>query len=164
MNSDNVVIQRVDYTDPEQGQALLQILDAYARDPMGGGEALPDTVGQNLLGLLQQTPHAISYIAYLAGKPVGLINGFESVSTFAARRLVNIHDLAVLPAARGRGVAGALLQAMEDFARERQCCKLTLEVLTGNETAAALYQRAGFHAYQLDPSQGQAVFLQKKLD
>jgi hypothetical protein len=43
------------------------------------------------------------------------------------------------------------------------CCKLTLEVLSGNTTAQTSYQRFGFAQYQLDPAAGQALFMQKWL-
>ncbi|MDN3637431.1 GNAT family N-acetyltransferase [Simiduia curdlanivorans] len=159
----NCTIQRVDYADAEQMHHVLNLLDAYARDPMGGGEALADHVRAELPVLLRATQHAVSFIAFVDAEAVGLINGFETVSTFAAKRLINIHDLAVLSVARGKGVATQLMQAMEAHARARQCCKLTLEVLTGNQQAGALYAAMGYRQYELDPKMGQAVFLQKKL-
>lgn len=158
-----VSIVRVDYLNEVHTQHLLLMLDAYASDPMGGGEALSAYAHKHLVSELQKVPNAVSFLAYLDGSPVGIINGFEAFSTFAAKRLINIHDLAVLPAARGRGVARQLLLAMERHALSRGCCKLTLEVLTGNQGANALYQSVGYHQYQLDPLMGQAVFLQKKL-
>ena len=51
----------------------------------------------------------------------------------------------------------------EAHARERGCCKLTLEVLTGNQVALNSYVRFGFANYQLDPSAGQAMLMQKWL-
>ena len=157
------VLQRVDYSNAAQMSDLLNVLDAYACDPMGGGESLAPEVRSELPKLLCATPHAVSFIAYLNNQAVGLINGFQAVSTFAARPLINIHDLAVLTPARGRGVAKLLMQAMEDYARAHNCCKLTLEVLTGNQPASALYHVMGYRQYELDPEMGQAVFLQKKL-
>ncbi|GAB3059046.1 GNAT family N-acetyltransferase [Simiduia litorea] len=156
-------IRKVNYGDPEQMLILLNLLDAYACDAMGGGEPLADHVRIELPALLRATPHAVSFIAFIGAEAVGLINGFETVSTFAAKRLINIHDLAVLSTARGKGVATQLMQAMEDHAHARQCCKLTLEVLTGNQQANALYTSMGYRQYELDPKMGQAVFLQKKL-
>jgi ribosomal protein S18 acetylase RimI-like enzyme len=60
-------------------------------------------------------------------------------------------------------VGQALLAAAEAHARERGCCKLTLEVLTGNQVALTSYVRFGFANYQLDPSAGQAMLMQKWL-
>ena len=106
---------------------------------------------------------AASFIAWAGSEPVGLVNCFEGYSTFKAQPLLNIHDVAVAPAWRGRGVGQALLAAAEAHARERGCCKLTLEVLTGNQVALNSYVRFGFANYQLDPSAGQAMLMQKWL-
>ena len=96
-------------------------------------------------------------------RPIGLINCFEGFSTFAARPLINVHDVAVLPGYRGRGVAQAMLARVEEEARRRGACKLTLEVLEGNQPAMRLYQREGFAPYALDPAWGTAVMMQKPL-
>ena len=84
-------------------------------------------------------------------------------STFAASPLVNIHDLIVSPEARGEGVGKALFAAVEEIARDKGACKVTLEVLSGNEPAKALYASLGYGDYTLDPEQGTALFWQKKM-
>ena len=99
----------------------------------------------------------------MALEPIGLINCFEGYSTFKAKPLLNVHDIAVLPAFRGQGVGQALLQAAQDHAHARGCCKLTLEVLSGNHPALQSYRRFGFAQYELDPNAGQAQFMQKWL-
>jgi ribosomal protein S18 acetylase RimI-like enzyme len=65
--------------------------------------------------------------------------------------------------ARGRGIARALLEAVETEARRLGCCKLTLEVQEHNATALALYQRAGFAGGQYEPAAGAVLFREKKL-
>lgn len=160
-------VARVDYRDPRDAQALVMLLDAYARDPMGGGESLPVEVQQRLCADLQKLAGAASFIAWLGtgdtAQAIGLINCQEGYSTFKARPLLNIHDIAVLPAHRGQGVGQALLAAAQAHAQARGCCKLTLEVLTGNHAALASYQRFGFAPYVLDPAMGQASFMHKWL-
>ena len=153
----------VDYLDPAHRHALEMLLDAYARDPMGGGEPLAADVQERLCDDLVARPTAASFIAWQDGHPVGLVNCIEGYSTFKARPLMNIHDIAVLPGHRGAGVGQALLAAAQAHARARGCCKLTLEVLTGNGPALRSYQRFGFEPYQLDPSAGQASFMHKWL-
>lgn len=153
----------VDYAHPAHREALVVLLDAYARDPMGGGEGLTQEVKDRLCDDLAARPTAASFIAWLDGAPVGLINCMEGYSTFKAQPLMNIHDIAVLPAHRGAGVGQALLAAAEQHARNRGCCKLTLEVLTGNARALSSYLRFGFAPYELDPAAGQASFMQKWL-
>ena len=142
---------------------LVALLDAYARDPMGGGTPLADDVKARLCDELAALPSAASFIAWIGDEAVGLVNTFEGYSTFKARPLLNVHDIAVLPAQRGRGVGQALLAACEAHARERGCCKLTLEVLSGNQRALRSYQRFGFAPYVLDPAEGHALLMQKWL-
>ena len=118
---------------------------------------------QREVDVLQQKSGAASSTDFESEQAMGLINCFEGYSTFKARPLLNIHDIAVLPAHRGQGVGQALLAAAQDHALKRGCCKLTLEVLTGNATALASYHRFGFEAYALDPAAGQASFMHKWL-
>ena len=156
-------IRRVDYLNSQDAEALVFLLDAYAQDPMGGGEALKPDNAARLCKDLSRIAGAASFIAWLDDQPVGLINCFEGYSTFKAKPLLNVHDIAVLSAHRGQGVGQALLKAAEEYARNRGCCKLTLEVLSGNGPALASYKRFGFAQYELDPAAGQAQFMQKWL-
>jgi len=156
-------IKRVDYLDAPVAQALVFLLDAYAQDPMGGGEALNPENAARLCTDMARIPGAASFIAWLEGKPIGLINCFEGYSTFKAKPLLNVHDIAVLSAHRGQGVGQSLLKAAEDYAQARGCCKLTLEVLSGNAQALSSYKRFGFTQYELAAAAGQAQFMQKWL-
>jgi len=156
-------VQRVDYLNAHHAQALVSLLDAYAQDPMGGGEALKPEATARLCTDMARIAGAASFIAWLEDKPIGLINCFEGYSTFKAQPLLNVHDIAVLDGHRGQGVGQALLQAAEAHARSRGCCKLTLEVLSGNAPAMGSYKRFGFEQYELDPAAGQAQFMQKWL-
>lgn len=163
MSSDPIQIRLVDYGDPQQAQQLVKLMDIYARDPMGGGEALQDAVKQRLVNELAQVPGAFSLLAYRDGNAVGLVNCLMGFSTFQAKPLVNIHDVIVLPEQRGQGIAGQLLAQVEDIAHERGCCKLTLEVLETNRSAQRAYSAIGFAPYQLNPETGNALFWQKNL-
>jgi GNAT superfamily N-acetyltransferase len=156
-------IKRVDYANAQDAQALVLLLNAYAQDPMGGGQALNPESAARLCSDLARIEGAISFIAWLDNKPVGLINCFEGYSTFKAKPLLNVHDIAVLADYRNQGLGQALLKAAEDYALTRGCCKLTLEVLSGNAPAMASYKRFGFAQYELDPAAGQAQFMQKWL-
>ena len=161
-------IVRADYDDPVHARALVAVLDAYACDPMGGGEPLSDYARSHVVAQLAARPSAVSVLAFVdapgqASVPVGLVNCMEGFSTFACRPLLNIHDVVVLSNWRGRGIGRQLFAAIEAQARDRDCCKLTLEVLEGNIPAQKLYRRLGFDNYQLDPAMGQAQFMQKWL-
>jgi ribosomal protein S18 acetylase RimI-like enzyme len=125
----------------------VALLDAYARDPMGGGAPLPADVRARLGGDLHERTArgaAVVLLARRGGEAVGVAVCFPGYSTFRARPLLNLHDLAVLPAARGRGVGEALLAGVAGRARALGCCKVTLEVREDNAPARRLYARAGF--------------------
>lgn len=158
-----IEIVRVRYDNPAHAAALIGLLDAYARDPAGGGEPLGDFARDNLIFELAARPFVFSVLAFDGDMPVGLVNAIEGFSTFACRPLVNVHDVVVASSHRGRGIAAQLFSEVEAIARERGACKLTLEVLDGNVPARALYRRLGFAAYRLDPAMGHAQFLQKWL-
>ena len=55
-----------------------------------------------------------------------------------------IGNVAVRPAYRRRGIADALLHALERLGRERGLSFLTLEVRAGNAPAIALYEKNGY--------------------
>lgn len=157
-------VLQADYALALHAAHVVQLLDAYAQDPAGGGEPLGDFAKTHLVAALATRPQAFSVLAYDGDVPVGLVNCFEGFSTFACRPLVNVHDVAVVASHRGRRVAAQMLQLAEDIARQRGACKLTLEVLSGNRSAIASYRRVGFVPYQLDPAMGDATFFQKTLD
>lgn len=161
--ADALRIDRIDPRDPRDAADLLALLDEYARDETGGGTALTDDARARLPGLLASRPNYVGLLARHGDAAVGLVNAFEGVSTFKARPLLNLHDIAVTKAWRGRGVGRRLLAAIEAIARERGCCKLTLEALEGNAGAIALYRTVGFVAYELDPAMGRATFFEKWL-
>ena len=157
---------QADYSNPMHMRALLELLDGYARDPMGGAEPLSDVARTNLPQALAARPFMFSVLAFdeaAGGLPVGLINCVEGFSTFACQPLVNVHDVVVVASHRGQGVAEQMLGLVEQLARARGACKLTLEVLEGNTPAQKLYRRLGFDNYQLDPAMGLAQFMQKWL-
>lgn len=164
---DPIRICRADYANPRHAEALVRMLDAYARDPMGGGEGLTDFAKDHVVRELAQLPDAFSVLAFDGAgdaTPVGLVNCFQGFSTFACKPLVNVHDLAVSSGYRGQHIGERMLAFVEVLAREMGACKLTLEVLSGNASAMRLYARTGFAAYELDPSAGQASLMQKWLD
>lgn len=158
-----VEIVQADYGNPIHAAAIVGLLDAYARDPMGGGAPLLPEVREHIVAALASRPHAISLIAFADHEPVGLVNCFEGFSTFACQPLINIHDFVVLETHRGRGISQTMLAAVEALARARGCCKVTLEVLSGNTVAKAAYEKFGFRAYTLDERAGSAVFWQKHI-
>jgi ribosomal protein S18 acetylase RimI-like enzyme len=156
-------VVRADYTNAQHAADIVFLLDRYAADPMGGGTGLAPEVRENLVPSLAALPHAVSLLCYVDGRRAGLVNCFEGFSTFSCKKVLNIHDIAVLVEFRGLGLSHHLLRGVEAVARHRGCGKLTLEVLEGNTPARRAYEKFGFAAYQLDPALGHALFLEKPL-
>jgi ribosomal protein S18 acetylase RimI-like enzyme len=148
---------------PDHQAAVLAMVDSYSRDPMGDGAPLAPEARERLIPGLRQHPTTLVFLVYYGDAPVGVAVCFLGFSTFAAKPLVNLHDVAIVPTHRGRGIGRALLVAVEAKARELGCCKLTLEVLDRNERALRTYTAAGFRRYALQPGAGEAIFLTKSL-
>lgn len=157
----NLNIVRADYSDSKHAVDIVTLMDDYACDPMGGGEPLSSYSRKYLVAGLAKTTGAVTFLAYKNHQPVGIATAIPGFSTFAAKPLLNIHDLAVIESCRGSGVSQLLLAGIERLALERDCCKVTLEVLEGNLVARQAYEKFGFSAYILKSSMGNAMFLQK---
>ena len=158
----DLTIVRIDLTDDGHVRALIDLLDEYARGHTGTGHGLPDDVIRRLPGALAERPWFIGWLAIADDRPAGVVTCFEGLSTFRAQPLLNIHDIAVSEPYRRRGIGAALLQQVEQEARLRGCCKITLEVLSNNGAAIAAYRHAGFKPYGLNPKMGSALFFEKK--
>lgn len=137
-----------DLNRPTHQQAIISLLDMYSRNEFGSGKPLPSDTKNRLIDGLKQA-NGVCFLAdsITPGKAtefIGLALCLPSFSSFRARPILNIHDIAVAPTHRGKGVGRALLQAVEEEARRRGCCKVTLEVRQDNEIAKTAYLRAGF--------------------
>jgi GNAT superfamily N-acetyltransferase len=156
-------IVEADLDREDHRRAVLELTDAYARDPMGSGKPLPAEVRDALAAGLRRHPTTLILLAYQDGQAVGLATCFLGFSTFFARPLVNIHDLMVLPGQRSRGVGRDLLRAVETRARALGCCKVTLEVFENNQRARRVYAAAGFAQASYTAEAGGALYLAKPL-
>jgi ribosomal protein S18 acetylase RimI-like enzyme len=163
LDKPSIEIITADLTVPYHANAVINLMDEYARDPMGSGNGLSDYTKANLIAELakRQTAHAI--LAFVEDRPAGLVICLEGFSTFACQPLLNIHDVIISLAYRGRGLSKLLLQSAEQIAIELGCCKLTLEVLEHNYIAQKAYKSAGFNGFELNPEMGKALFWEKKL-
>jgi GNAT superfamily N-acetyltransferase len=140
----DLTIRDVDFADATDAARFIGVLNSYASDPVGGGEPLADDVRERLAAALRHHPTALVLLACVGDEPVGIAVSFFGFSTFRALPLLNVHDLAVIPKYRGRGVGRALLGECERRAVRAGCCKLTLEVQDDNVRARALYESFGF--------------------
>lgn len=164
MSSCQPVIVKADLDNPEHQQAIVAMTAAYALDEMGNGGPLPPDVLARLISGLQSHPTTLVFLAFVDDVAVGIATCFLGFSTFAARPLINIHDLSVLPTHRNRGIGRALLFSVEAAARERGCVKLTLEVLENNTRARRTYEHVGFKQASYGPATGGALFYSKAVN
>ena len=160
---DSIEIIEADLDRPEHQRDVLAMTVAYALDPMGNGGPLSDDALARLIPGLRCHPTTLVFLAYVDGRPAGIATCFRGFSTFHARPLINIHDLAVVSHQRGRGVGRELLAAVERKARDWGCCKLTLEVVADNDRARRAYESAGF-TNSGPPGKAESYFLAKRLD
>ncbi|MFG0287787.1 MAG: GNAT family N-acetyltransferase [Rhodopirellula sp. JB044] len=157
-----------DYQSQPHRVAILRLLSEYSADPAIGGSGLPFSVRQRVVDELARRENAVSLLATeekMGSSPqaVGLVNAFETFSTFAAMPVLNLHDVMVTRSHRGRGIGRRLIEAAEEEARRRGCCKMTLEVYRGNRAAATLYRRCDFIDPPGNRDLGETLFLSKSL-
>jgi DNA-binding MarR family transcriptional regulator/GNAT superfamily N-acetyltransferase len=106
-------------------------------------------------------PSSGVWLAYLEDKPVGcvLLRKMPSIP-FAGE----CKRLYVQPSARGHGIADKLLDAQEEFARNRGLRWIYLDSHDGLKTAIALYRRRGYVPCERYNENPQAtVFLRKNI-
>jgi ribosomal protein S18 acetylase RimI-like enzyme len=155
-----IKIIQADYYNPYHGKAILELLNRYAMDDMGGAQALSEFTRDNLISELSKRDFALSLLAFKEGEAVGLLNAFEGFSSFRSKGLFNIHDIYVNADCRGQGIAQAMIEELKRIAHSKGFCKLTLEVLSNNVVAQNAYRKSGFEPYVLKDDAGEAQFWQ----
>jgi ribosomal protein S18 acetylase RimI-like enzyme len=161
--SEEITVREADLADPEQAAALVQMLDAYMRDPMQGGSAPSEQVKRDLIPGLRAHPACYVFFALRGEKPVGFAICFLGFSTFNALPLINIHDIFVRDWARGVGIGKLLLDRIEAKARSMNGCAITLEVREDNHRARGLYRKFGFERAEVGAQRVPMEFWRKAL-
>ena len=100
-----------------------------------GGYAATTPSGEQIRARWHEGP---VWVAACRGAVVGTVSAVPSGEELYVR------SMAVVPAARGRGVGEMLLLRVEEFARERGQRRLTLSTTPFLSRAIRLYERAGF--------------------
>lgn len=139
-----VRVELADLAEPADAAATVACLASYALDPMGGGHALSHEVRERIVPGLRATPGARVWLARSGAQPLGVCVVLAGFSTFAAQPRWNVHDLAVVPEARGLGLGRRLLQAVIAAAEAEGCSAVSLEVREDNAPARHLYASLGF--------------------
>lgn len=159
----DIKIVNVDYSNSQQANHLVWILNEYAKIPEAGGKGLNDFAKKNVVKELQKLSGAFSLLAYIDNNPVGLTNIYTLFSTFVCKPVFYLSDVFVVPEYRRQGICQKLLNKVEEIANEKDVCRITLQVFEHNEKARKSYKKFGFVKSQLDPKLGSGLFLEKDL-
>ncbi len=117
-------------------RALADAPDAFGTT-LARDEARPPEEGSARLA----DPGAATFIAIADGEDAGLATGRDYEGQEGAAGLFGMW---VAPSHRGRGIGGALVDAVVAWARARGSGRVLLDVADANAPAIALYERKGF--------------------
>src|SRR5206468_8260852 len=93
-----------DLNNPSHRLAIVDLLDMYCRDQFGDGKPLSAEARENLLPGLMKHGGARVFLAYDGDTPIGVAICMIGFSSFRGKPLINIHDIAVRPETRGKGI------------------------------------------------------------
>jgi len=161
--SEKITVREADLADPGQAAALVEMLDAYMRDPMQAGSPPSTQVKRELIPGLRAHPACYVFFALRGEKPIGFAICFLGFSTFMARPLINIHDIFVQGSDRGVGIGKLILDRIEAQARSLNGCAITLEVREDNHRARGLYRKFGFERAEVGSQRVPMEFWRKGL-
>ncbi|WP_448954209.1 N-acetyltransferase family protein [Labrys neptuniae] len=143
----SVTIRRLGPDDSGLYRAIR--LDALATAPEAFGSTYEAEVGRPLDAFAQRLSKSVVFGAQTEGKLVGTA-GYYRLDGLKDRHKGHVVGVYVQPAWQGRGIAGALMEAVIAAARG-EVEQLLLAVVNGNDSALALYRRLGFTAYGVEP-------------
>jgi len=148
---DNLEIIPCNFDNSHHCEALVNLMNEYITDKMGGG--IPYTKEQKVMLVegLKKHPSKLVLLAEVGEQFVGLCNCFINFATFTVKPYINIHDIIVTNAWRNKRVGLRLLEKVIENASEMGCSKVTLEVREDNHNAKYLYNVLGF--YDAEPRQ-----------
>jgi GNAT superfamily N-acetyltransferase len=129
-----VRIEAVPYSDPDAALLRAELMaDLSRRYGLENGDETPVTAAEF------EAPHGGLLIALEADQPLGCV-AWRSHEDGVAE----LKRMWVRPAARGRGIARALLAAIETAAREAGRGRMILETGIAQPEAIALYESSGY--------------------
>ena len=144
----NIEIIEANLENPSHISAMIEIIDSYARGPGGQNAPISQEARENMGAGMRKYSNIQVLLAKEKEAFVGIAVCKWGFSTFAGKPYLNIHDLAVLPSHRGKGIGRTLMRKAEQIAKEAGCSKLTLEVHDSNEGAKRLYASEGYGPWE----------------
>jgi GNAT superfamily N-acetyltransferase len=122
--------------------------DAGTHDPEVMNTDWPTQHGRASFEALATDPDRVGLLAHIGGELAGgLMGSFPELTPFVRLREARLNSLWVLPAHRGAGVGGLLVDAFLDWAREKGAPYAVVTAFTANPTAIAVYERHGFEPH-----------------
>ncbi len=115
--------------------ALFELEPDFAADPAKQRRALK---------ALLASPSAAAFVAEEGGDPLGMVTVQLTLSTAEGGPSGLLEDLFVVEGARRRGVASALVGAVEAWCAEAGATRVQLLADRGNERALRFYEAAGY--------------------
>lgn len=125
-------LSQVPYTDPVAARLVTAALGDLATRYGGEGDETPVDAGEFL------PPAGVFLVAWRAEEPVGCGAWRTHGADAELKRMYTV------PAARGSGVASAVLAALEDDARRAGRSRMVLECGRRQPEAVAMYERHGY--------------------
>lgn len=135
-----------DFNNPIHTAAYTSLLNQYMSDPMGDYPPHSAEKKEQLIESLSKHPSVLVVLQNIDGQYTGFSTCFVNFSTFKLKPYLYIHDVFVAPDHRGKKLGKKLMQNLVNLARERNYCKLSLEVRQDNQAARVLYASLGFEA------------------
>ncbi|MDQ3228355.1 MAG: GNAT family N-acetyltransferase [Pseudomonadota bacterium] len=102
---------------------------------------------RDFLGQRMQAEESVVLLAMSDGRAAGFTQLYPMFSSVRLARVWILNDLFVAPVARRLGVASALLDAAQGFAREAGALRLELETAHDNLAAQTLYRDVGWESH-----------------
>ncbi|HKU98169.1 MAG TPA: GNAT family N-acetyltransferase [Vineibacter sp.] len=142
-----VTVRRLVPADAEDYRAIR--LASLAREPDAFGSVHAVEAVRPLADFAERLASSSVFGAYADGGLVG-VAGFKQQTGPKDQHKGFVWGMYVQGDWRGRGVGRALMDAVIDAARGT-VEQLTLAVVQGNDAAMALYRKAGFEVYGVEP-------------
>ena len=126
---------------PEQLVGVAEVFDQYRRH-----YGQPVVAGQTLTWLTEQTSHRrlAIFIAHVGDDLAGLATAMVVPASLRLGSSWQLRDLYVVPGARRRGVARALVGAVRQAATAAGAIRLSVQTEPGNLAALQLYRTSDF--------------------
>ena len=129
-------IRRLEADDREQWQILWKGYQEFYETNL---DAVTDGLWQRLQETHEDGPHC--FVAEKEDELVGMVQYLFHGSTWSPKQRIYLNDLYTLPEARGLGVGRALIEAVYEEGRNRDCEQVYWLTQDFNEAGRRLYDK-----------------------